>query len=368
MDREQLKTKFIEVTKEIHGKIRGKLSSRFRRQSTGAGASGGPSGSLKERLLEHLKNFSMEPAEVTGFITRAVQRQGFGFYGTFGTVVLCAYFISDLTSLGLGKFIPEPPLARSMRFDSATPAARSPEDYAVIWGRNLFNAEGKIPGEDQPAQGVGNNEAPVRTSLPFNLIGTLVLADELRSIGTIEDKSASMVYPVRVEDEIPSKARILKVEPRKVIFVNLASGRKEFVELPEDPAGDGPKISLGTRAGAGTGLGASVEQVAPAQFNVARVEIDKAFSDLNNVLTQARAVPHFENGAPAGYKLFQIVPNSIYDKLGLKDGDIIKGFDNQAVNDPAKALEALNNLRNSSHVEIQVVRNGKPQNLVYDIR
>jgi general secretion pathway protein C len=337
MNREEMKTKFIEVTREIQTK----LYSRF-------------------------KTASFDPSEVTGFLTRAVQRQGFGFYGMLTTVVLCTYFVSDLTSLWLGRYIPEPPPTRSVRVDSNT-VSRSVDEYQAIIERNLFNSNGLIPGEEGPASGGDSNEAPVRTSLPFHLVGTLILQDELRSIGTIEDKSASMVYPVRIEDEIPSKARIIKVEARKVIFVNLSSGRKEFVDLPEDPEGSAPRISLGTRGGASP-VGAGVEQVAPTQFNVARNEIDKAFSDLNNVLTQARAVPNFENGLPSGYKLFQIVPNSIYDKLGLKDGDVIKGFDGQIVNDPSKALEALNSLRNSSHVEIQVVRNGRPQNLVYDIR
>lgn len=90
--------------------------------------------------------------------------------------------------------------------------------------------------------------------------------------------------------------------------------------------------------------------------------------DFNTILTQARAVPNFENGQASGYKLFQIVPGSIYDKLGLKNGDVIAGVDGQPINDPAKAFELLGKLKEgASHMELQVKRNGQAQTYTYDI-
>ena len=197
------------------------------------------------------------------------------------------------------------------------------------------------------------------------MIGTLILRDELRSLATIEDKSASLVYPVRSEDEIPGKARIIKIDPTRVTFVNLSSGRREFVELPEDLNAN-PRITLGTTKKVTAGGG--IEKVAPNQFNVARTEVDKAMADLNNILTQARAVPNFENGAPSGYSLFQIVPGSIYDKLGLQNGDVIMGLNGQPINDPGKAFEMLSELKTANHMELQVKRSGKVSTHAYEIR
>jgi general secretion pathway protein C len=235
------------------------------------------------------------------------------------------------------------------------------EDYGIIFGRNLFNSKGLIPGEDQPNSVQDLGGAPVKTTLPFNLVGTMILRDPNRSIATIEDKSAALIYPVRVEDEIPGKAKILQIEPRRVIFVNVSSGRREFVDLPEEST-DNPKIALGTKKPSGPGI----EQVSPTQFNISRTEVDKTLADLNNVLTQARAVPNFENGMPAGYKLFQIVPGSIYDKLGLKNGDTIAGLNGQPITDPGKAFEMLSALKEQSHVDIQIKRDGTPQSFSYD--
>jgi general secretion pathway protein C len=78
-------------------------------------------------------------------------------------------------------------------------------------------------------------------------------------------------------------------------------------------------------------------------------------------------MPNSENGLPAGYKLTQIIPGSLYDKLGLQDGDIITGLNGQTINDPGKAFEMLNELKTSNHLELQIKKDGKPMNYVYDI-
>jgi general secretion pathway protein C len=206
----------------------------------------------------------------------------------------------------------------------------------------------------------------VRTTLPFNLVGTMILENHVRSLATIEDKSAQIVYPVRVDDEIPAKAKIVSIEAKKVVFVNIATGRREFVDIPEDPNAVAPKMVINARPSAAKGPG--IEKLSATQFNISRNEVDKTLSDLNNVLTQARAVPNFENGAPAGYKLFQIVPGSIYDKLGLQNGDVIAGLNGNAINDPGKAFEMLSELKTQNHLELQVKKDGRTQTYSYDIR
>ncbi len=312
---------------------------------------------------------TFEPLAVAEFGSQLFQRQGAAFYGKLATLLLSTYFLADVSALLVERFIPEPPLARGVSLRAMPPrASRGAEDYAAIWNRNLFNSQGLIPGEEQ-GNGQDQGGQPVRTNLPFNLVGTLVLHDELKSIATIEDKSASQVYPVRVDDEIPGKARILKVEATRVVFVNVATGRREFVEMPEDALGSGPRIQVGSAQGSGgaAGTGPGVDRQGNT-FNVARTEVDKTLADFNNVLTQARAVPNFENGVPQGYKLFQIVPGSIYEKLGLKNGDVIMGLNGESINDPAKAFELLGQLKNgASNLDLSIKRDGRVQNFNYNI-
>jgi general secretion pathway protein C len=319
---------------------------------------------LKEKIL------SFEPAVAVEWASQKFSKQGFGLYGTLATIVMSTFFLADLTALIAGKYIPEPPVARLINRSGPVRRTRTVDEYAVIASRNLFSSTGTIPGEEAPTGGnvqpTNLGGAPVKSTLPLNLIGTLILRDELRSIATIEDKSASMVYPVRVEDEIPQKAKITHIEPRRVIFLNTSAGRLEYIELPEEPGGPTTGIQISKPTAAKPG-GGGIAQTAPNNFSVSRVEVDKTLSDLNNVLTQARAVPNFENGQPAGYKLFQIVPGSIYDKLGLQNGDVIAGLNGAPVNDPGKAFEMLSELKTANHLDLQVKRDGKSLNNSYDI-
>jgi general secretion pathway protein C len=293
---------------------------------------------------------------------RVMHGRGYVFYGKLLTVLFCTFFLADVLALLMGGLIPEAPISR-MRVSSAR-HAKALEDYSVIMTRNLFNHAGKIPGEEAPgggAEGFDPGGAPIKTTLPFDLVGIVILRDPKRSIATIADKSSSIIYPIRVDEEIPGKARIVEIDPRRVIFVNLQSNRREFAELPEE--GVNQRVSLTSSAAAVPGI----EQVATNQFNIDRKEVDKALGDLNNIITQARAVPNFENGVAAGYKLFQIVPGSIYDKLGLKNGDVIAGFDGQPVTDPGQAFAALNGLKQRSNLDLQIKRDGKTQTFSYEI-
>ncbi len=327
---------------------------------------------LKQRLLALVAAIATAARERKGFDAHGLERllqplksQGLSFYSTLASILLSTYFISDLISIGIQSKLPAP-MARNG--SAAVRNKRQPgaDDYLSISQRNLFSSEGKMPGEEDAGGSLVQDQGgtPVRTSLPFNLIGTIILRDELRSIATIEDKSASLVYPVRAEDEIPSKARIIKIEPRKVTFVNTATGRREFVDMPEEADTGGPRVTISSGI---KGPAASIERTGN-NFNIPRLELDRAFNDLNTILTQARAVPHYENGVPAGYKLFQVVPDGFFGKLGLKDQDVLCGIDGQPVNDPAKALELLGQLKTANHVELCVKRDGRTQNFAYDVR
>jgi general secretion pathway protein C len=308
---------------------------------------------------------TLDPAELAQWAEKSLSGGDVAKYGWAIVVVLSAFFLADLVSLMLGRFIPDAPPIRVARNGGAT--ARPPrtiDQYGVIFSRNLFNSRGVIPGEEAGTPTDTNLDGPAqRTSLPINLVGTIILRDELRSLATLEDKTAQMVYPVRVDDEIPGKLRVLKVEARRVEFINIGSNRKEFIDIPEDASTKVASLAPARKAG-----GPGIEQVSNSQFNVARTAIDAALSDMSKVLTQARAIPHTENGQMVGFKLFSIVPGSIYDQLGLKNGDLLCGVDGEPMTDPAKAMTLVTEIKNRSRLELCVKRDGRTQNYQYDIR
>lgn len=331
--------------------------------------------------------------DVTDFVTREVRSKfprknkkdedfpppspvGPGFHWDSGklnfialsiALVLIAWTGADLVAFFVEKWIPEAPVTRIRGGAFEGARVRALSDYQVIISRNLFSSLGRIPGDEVPGIPEQSND-PVKTSLPLNLIGTVILKNELRSVATIEDKGDSQVYPMRVDDELPEKIKILEISAYKVVFRNLTSGRKEYIDMPEE--GNGTQISVGSLSSRKTtkSKDGGIEMTAPNTYNIARTELDKYLSNINDVLTQARAVPHFENGQPAGYKLIQIVPGSVYEKLGLKNGDVLAGVNGEAITDPSRAFELLNQLKTASQLELTVKRDGRTSNMSYNFR
>ena len=99
-----------------------------------------------------------------------------------------------------------------------------------------------------------------------------------------------------------------------------------------------------------------------------RTEIDRTLANLNDVAMQARIVPAFKDGQAQGFKLFSIRPDSIYSKIGVQNGDVIKRINGFELNSPEKALEVYSKLKEASRIEIELERNGSSVRKNYTIR
>ena len=271
---------------------------------------------------------------------------------------LSAWFIADIFALLFEKYLPSPPVSPlAMRSRSSVMA--NPMDYDIIGNRNLFSSkEPKKTGNE-----IDMEAEPILTSLPLQLIGTVIFNDPTRSLAAIQDKGDSKVFPVRMGDEIEGKVQILSVEARKVIFINLSSRRKEFVEIPEDPA---MKISMNTKSS--KPKGGNITQIEENKFVVKRAELDSQIANFNTLITQARAVPEMQGGQMVGFRLMQIQPGSFYEKIGLKLNDVITSVNGEKITDAAKALSVLQELKHMNSLDLGTMRDGKEVNLNYDIQ
>lgn len=314
------------------------------------------------RNLEDLKKLRAE--EAMDRLRRMTSGTAYGTYLRMGAAAFAAYFLADTVSLFTDSLIPDPPTVPPPRVARKEEKRRSVDEYGAILARNIFNSQGLIPEE-----GTGLAEGPARkTSLPLTLIGTVVLKNELKSIAAIEDKSQNMVFPVRIDDTISDKIQITKIEHLKVYFINKSTGHLEYVEIIEDQPTLETRALKPTASGPKKPANEGITQTDDTHYEIERNAVDKTVSNLNEVLQQARAIPNFENGMPDGYKMLQIVPGSIYDKLGVKNGDVITGLNGDPINDPGKAFQLFNELRTASHLEITVKRSGRKMTMNYDIR
>lgn len=296
---------------------------------------------------------------------RSKGRPPFEAFYIYILALFAGYLIANLGILFVrpGMLPTQPPPMRP----SSVPRQEftSLSQYQKIQERNVFNADGKIPpamtadGSTTPAL----DAPPVASQLPFKLEGTLVHANPHKSVATISSKSKNEAKPYMVDQEIDNMARITKIERRKVIFRNLNNQRLEYIDIPENSS-----VTFGVRD---PKVGSEeVQRKGEFDFTMRRADITRYTSDLGSILQQARMIPNMAPGSGGrvdGFKFVAIQPNSIYEKLGFKPGDVIKQVNGEPINSPTKAMELYNALKSESRIKLMVERNGREETFSYDI-
>jgi general secretion pathway protein C len=190
-------------------------------------------------------------------------------------------------------------------------------------------------------------------------------------VASIQDMSNQRSTTYMVGDRIQG-AEVLDIERERVIILN--NSRREFIDnQPGDGAGavaayTPPPLPAGPPVQAPGVNGNGIRAVSENDYEVPRTEIDRTLANLNDVAMQARIVPAFKDGQAQGFKLFSIRPDSIYSKIGVQNGDVIKRINGFELNSPEKALEVYSKLKEASRIEIELERNGSSIRKNYTIR
>lgn len=244
------------------------------------------------------------------------------------------------------------------------------KNTASIWkslrDSNIFNSDHVLaPTLAEKTKGSagepGKDAAPVLSSLPLKLIGTIIHGAREKSVATIEVNNKD-IQAVVADDEIDGMAKIFQIDRYKVIFRNLRSRRLEYIEIKEENA-----IKMGISKGTSAPTMEAPEE--PTNFTFKRMEINKYLENLPKVLQDAKAVEYKAPGSNevSGFKLVAIKAGSIYETLGLRRGDIIKGVNGEPVDTAQKAMELYQALKNSDNIQLDVTRDGSSKSLNYTL-
>lgn len=279
-------------------------------------------------------------------------------------VIFIGYMIADLLILAFRhEMLPSKPSHARIKPPPPSPVLNR-EAFQSIIKRNLLSSLDQIPpelinkGDENKAE-----QAPVPSTLPLNLIGTLVHSTPEKSIASIEVKTKSnQVLSFTVGKDIENLATVEKIERGKVIIRNINNGRLEYIELKQSS-----KVSFGTAPKEATD---DVKKTAPNTYEISRADLNKYTSDLSGILMKARAVPARRPGTGEiyGWRILEMEQDSIYTRLGLQVMDVITGVNGNAVTSPQQAMEMYQALKNSSGVQLQIERGGKNETFKFDIK
>lgn len=177
-----------------------------------------------------------------------------------------------------------------------------------------------------------------RRPLPFKLLGTL------------DDHAAALA------DSASGQCRTLRIGEswNGVELVEVGHGRIAVEQ-------EGVLVGLGIGAPAPT-VGAPLSiGLTPRGANVAvsRAELERQLPALaQRALEGAHLVPSFSGSTMIGFKLFAVRPGSLYEELGLKNGDVFESVNGLSVANPA-ALGMLSRLKDERRVSLVVSRGGE---------
>jgi general secretion pathway protein C len=247
---------------------------------------------------------------------------------------------------------PPPPIAREPK--------RPATYYAAIQVRDIFNST-----KPEPPKAAAD-PTPKPTELKLKLWG-VVVHDDGASYCVIEDLTTHKQDLYRINDQVGPGAAVKQIDWDRVILDR--DGQDEILDLasaPGAPAAPRPAAAAGA-----PGVQPSnphIQVIAENQYSIDRSEVDSALDNMSQLFTQIRAVPHFEGGQSTGFRLFAIRQNSIFDQIGLRNGDIIQRINGTDLSDPGQALSLFQQLRNERAITVEVLRNKQNVTLSYQFK
>jgi general secretion pathway protein C len=228
-------------------------------------------------------------------------------------------------------------------------APRSPHagiDVPAVVSAHLFGVAAVDPGAQDPAN------APQSTA-NLVLAGTIATQDPKRGVAIISDGGASKVYAVG--DRIGG-ASLHSVYLDHVILDR--GGALETLLLPRQPGPGmrGPPVVR--RTGGDPRTVAAVE-------NIRRL-VQQDPSILDQVM---RVVPSYDSAAGKlrGFRAYPGRNRQIFNKLGLKAGDLVTAINGTALDDPQRGQEIFNTIQTSDHATVTIERGGQKQDITLNI-
>jgi general secretion pathway protein C len=238
---------------------------------------------------------------------------------------------------------------------ASPPERASLRDFQVISDRNLFGSTEATSTSVKPEQ----IEALDPTTLQVALLGT-VSGDERTAYAVIEETATGEQGLYRVGDGVQNAIIKMILRGRVVLRV----GDKDEILTMEESASSRKEASSPTR---GT---RRIRQTSSrgSTVTVRQSEVQDSLQNMNELLSQVRIRPHFTDGQPDGLALTRIKPQSIFARMGLKSGDIVKGVNGSPIATPDDVLSLYESLKSGSQLSLQITRNGEAQTINYRIQ
>ena len=267
-------------------------------------------------------------------------------WAEYGLVILMAWFVS-----GVLVNNPKPINQQSPILQEKTKAISSMD--------TLFQ-EVPLFGQAQVEEKkVKKSVAVVASKLNIKLVGTVVAGKKSAAMVMVSGSKKQQVF--FLDEEVQPGVRLKQVEAAAIVVDN--RGKMERIELQA-----GKQL---VSAPSNTVQAPRFQQRTKLPLTNRRLDkqkLQKQMRNFSTLLSQARVTPHFTNKKPDGFMISNIVKGSLYEEIGLINGDIIKKVNGESVTGAEQAMRMYRELQNATFIDVEIERNGSLQQLSYTIQ
>jgi len=273
-------------------------------------------------------------------------------------LALAAYLTADQLAVRAGRAL-QPKTGK----EAAVPAGpKRTEDlafYAPILANALFGKAtqgGLSPIVAAPA----GQAAPATAPTELLLLGTVVGSPrETFALVRHTAKQEERVY--RLGDMVFDAGRLVQVTREKAFI--MVNAKKVELLTPMTPPAAAP---AGQAAGSPHGVPVTV--AGGGNFVIDQRALNAALDNPAQAMTDARLLPSQKDGKVEGFRASEVKNGGVFAMIGIRNGDVLVRLNDFPIDSPDKALQSFLTLKGQSRLKLDIIRDGAPQTLNYDIR
>jgi general secretion pathway protein C len=288
-------------------------------------------------------------------------------------LVLLGFSFGQLTATLLGLGISQPGISQPVPVSPRSKKTSVPPlaSYKPILQRNLFHAE---VGDLSDFGGQATTTQPAapssRANTKLTLLGTV--SGEPKALAIIEAERETDSYLLGAT--LPGGAKLVEIQRNQVVIE--INGRRETLKINLDApstATSGRKEKSISRSSSRSSVkqaqasSSGIREIGENRWLIPAEEAERARSNINELLRQARVEPNIVDGRTDGFVVRMIRPGSLFSMLGIQVGDVLRNVNGVQLDTPEKALQIFQQLREAKQISIALERQGAPQTFAYEI-
>jgi general secretion pathway protein C len=226
---------------------------------------------------------------------------------------------------------------------------RQLQDYSIVTERNLFLTTLKEAGGND-AGGIFDSE---QKAPDFDLKGTVACNSSFGFI-IVEERENRKQKLYRLGEKIGSR-KLVKITRNTAVLKN-----------------EEGEVTLKIKETVEDSL-LSNSPVAQRNSSSARIpsfvkkNMDGNLNHLESIMNQAVVRPFMNKGVREGYIISNIAPNSVYEKAGIQNGDVIIGINKNQMQNANDIMQLLNSMQSGSRMEFSIKRQGRTETINYTL-